>query len=52
MGTPEQVKERLIRIAEQYQTDELLIVTSVHDFESRIRSYRLLAEAFELPSDR
>ncbi|MEK3788588.1 LLM class flavin-dependent oxidoreductase [Paenibacillus sp. FSL K6-1230] len=51
VGTPEQVKERLIRIAEQYQTDELLIVTSVHDFESRIRSYRLLAEAFELPSD-
>lgn len=48
VGTPAQAVEKLARIAEQYRTDELLIVSSIHNFDKRVRSYRLLAEAFGL----
>ncbi|GAA4836542.1 LLM class flavin-dependent oxidoreductase [Algivirga pacifica] len=47
-GTPEVVKEKLENLAEQYGTDEMMIVTITHDFKDRLRSYELLAEAFEL----
>jgi luciferase family oxidoreductase group 1 len=48
VGSPEQVKERLLEISAKYNTDELLIVTPVHDFHARVKSYRLLAEVFGL----
>ncbi|WP_411347422.1 LLM class flavin-dependent oxidoreductase [Paenibacillus sp. WLX2291] len=48
VGTPDQVKEKLLQFAADYQTDELLIVSAIHDNQARIRSYELLAEAFEL----
>ncbi|WP_179033136.1 LLM class flavin-dependent oxidoreductase [Paenibacillus kribbensis] len=48
VGTPEQCKEQLLRLAEQYRTDELLVVSSIHDFDKRVQSYRLLAKAFNL----
>jgi hypothetical protein len=32
-----------------FQADELIVVTITHDFKARLRSYELLAEAFELP---
>jgi alkanesulfonate monooxygenase SsuD/methylene tetrahydromethanopterin reductase-like flavin-dependent oxidoreductase (luciferase family) len=48
VGTPEQVKERLLALAADYQADELLVVTITHDFKARLRSYELLAEAFDL----
>ncbi|MET3211989.1 UNVERIFIED_CONTAM: hypothetical protein ABIC26_004976 [Paenibacillus sp. PvR008] len=35
-------------MAEQYRTDELLVVSSIHDFDKRVQSYRLLAKAFDL----
>ncbi len=44
-GDPDQVKERLEAIAESYQTPDLSIVTICHDFQDRVRSYELLAEA-------
>ena len=43
-GTPEQVKERLDDIAEQYQTPDLSIVTITHDYADRTRSYELVAD--------
>jgi alkanesulfonate monooxygenase SsuD/methylene tetrahydromethanopterin reductase-like flavin-dependent oxidoreductase (luciferase family) len=49
VGTPEQVRERLLAMAADYQADELVVVTITHDFKARLRSYELLAEAFELP---
>jgi alkanesulfonate monooxygenase SsuD/methylene tetrahydromethanopterin reductase-like flavin-dependent oxidoreductase (luciferase family) len=49
VGTPEQVHERLLAMAADYQADELIIVTITHDFKARLRSYELLAEAFGLP---
>jgi len=48
VGTPEQVHERLLQMVADYQADELIVVTITHDFKARMRSYELLAEAFEL----
>jgi len=48
VGTPDQVKERLLALAADYQADELVVVTITHDFKARLRSYELLAEAFDL----
>ncbi|MGF7032727.1 luciferase family oxidoreductase group 1 [Paenibacillus mucilaginosus] len=49
VGSAAAVKAKLIEMSERYGTDELMIVTIMHDFEARLRSYRLLAEAFGLP---
>jgi alkanesulfonate monooxygenase SsuD/methylene tetrahydromethanopterin reductase-like flavin-dependent oxidoreductase (luciferase family) len=48
VGTPERVREELLRIAQAYGADELVIVTIAHDPKARLRSYELLAGAFEL----
>jgi alkanesulfonate monooxygenase SsuD/methylene tetrahydromethanopterin reductase-like flavin-dependent oxidoreductase (luciferase family) len=48
VGAPEQVRERLLRMVADYRADELIVVTITHDFKARMRSYELLAEAFEL----
>lgn len=44
-GDPQQVKERLDALSEDYQTRDLSIVTICHRFEDRVRSYELVAEA-------
>jgi luciferase family oxidoreductase group 1 len=48
VGTAEQVREKLTRLAEQYGLDELVVVTWTFDPAPRHRSYELLAQAFEL----
>jgi len=35
-------------MAGEYGVDELIIVTITHDPKARLRSYELLAQAFEL----
>ncbi|MGI4863411.1 MAG: LLM class flavin-dependent oxidoreductase [Janthinobacterium lividum] len=47
-GTPEQVRARLTRLAAAYAVEELSLVSITADFADRLRSYELLAEAFEL----
>lgn len=47
-GTPTAVRERLETLARQSQADELMVMTLSHDPEARLRSYVLLAEAFDL----
>jgi alkanesulfonate monooxygenase SsuD/methylene tetrahydromethanopterin reductase-like flavin-dependent oxidoreductase (luciferase family) len=49
-GAPEQVRDRLLALADAYGAVELVIVTITHDFKARLRSYQLLAEAFGLES--
>lgn len=49
IGAPEQVKAKLLALQEQYQADELMIITITGDYASRLRSYELLAAAFGLP---
>ncbi|WCT54465.1 LLM class flavin-dependent oxidoreductase [Paenibacillus kyungheensis] len=48
VGTPDQVKEKMLQFAKDYQTDELLVVSAIHNTEARLKSYRLLAETFDL----
>jgi len=47
-GDPEQVRSQLVDMASVLHLDELMIVTIVHDHRARMRSYELLAQAFEL----
>lgn len=47
-GNPDTVKAKLEALAEELRVDELVILTITYDFEARLRSYRLLAEAFGL----
>jgi luciferase family oxidoreductase group 1 len=51
IGTPEQVKQRLLALQEQFQTDEIMIITITGDYASRLRSYRLLAAACGLRAE-
>ena len=48
VGTPGGVRERLLRLAEEHEAEELVVVTITHDVGARVRSYELLAEAFGL----
>jgi luciferase family oxidoreductase group 1 len=47
-GTPEQVRDGVLRIAETYQTADVGIVTNCYSFADRVRSYELVAQAFGL----
>lgn len=47
-GTPDQVKQQIEQLAAAYGVDEVVVATITHDFADRIRSYELLAEAFDL----
>jgi len=49
VGAPDVVRTRLEALADEYGTDELMVVTVCHDHQARLRSYELLAEAFDLP---
>jgi luciferase family oxidoreductase group 1 len=48
LGTPEIVRDRLLALQEQFQADELMAITITGDYDSRLRSYELLAGAFAL----
>jgi len=48
IGAPEQVKERMLELGQRYGIEEIVAVTICHDFAPRLRSYELLAQAFEL----
>ena len=48
LGTPEQVRTELERVARDYGAQEVIVVTITYDHAVRRRSYELLAEAFEL----
>ncbi len=47
-GTPDEVKAKLLELVERTGVDELVVVNQCYDFDFRIRTYELLAEAFEL----
>ena len=48
IGTPDEVRDELHRIAAHNGVDEVMAVTVTHDFAARVRSYELLARAMEL----
>jgi len=49
LGDPDEVRRRLLELAEQYAADELMILTITGDYASRQRSYELVATAFGFP---
>jgi luciferase family oxidoreductase group 1 len=49
-GTPAGVRDRLLQMAAEYEVDEIVVLTITWDFGARVRSYELLAEAFDLPA--
>ncbi|KGX90549.1 hypothetical protein N781_07075 [Pontibacillus halophilus JSM 076056 = DSM 19796] len=50
VGSQQQVKQQIEALASSYSVDEVMVNTIVHPLEDRIRSYELLAEAFQLES--
>lgn len=46
IGDPDEVKEQIVALNEQYGADEMMIVTITHDEEAKFNSYRLLMEQF------
>jgi luciferase family oxidoreductase group 1 len=48
IGTPESVTERMLALQEQFAADELIVLSVTGSYRARVRSYQLLAEAFEL----
>jgi len=47
-GTKEQVKEQLTKLATDFDIDEIIVAAMTYSQQDRIRSFELLAEAFEL----
>jgi luciferase family oxidoreductase group 1 len=48
VGAPEQVRAQMLALADAYEAEELVVVTITEDERTRLRSYELLAEAFDL----
>jgi alkanesulfonate monooxygenase SsuD/methylene tetrahydromethanopterin reductase-like flavin-dependent oxidoreductase (luciferase family) len=48
-GTPAQCRQRIEALAAEYGTDEVMVVSITESWETRRRTYELLAEAFGLP---
>ena len=47
LGTGEEVRARLGEMVEETGADELMIMSTVHDHDERVRSYELISAAFE-----
>ena len=48
IGSPAAVKRGIEELADLYGADEVMIVTITYDHAVRLRSYELIAKAFEL----
>ena len=48
VGTPEQVRQKLNVLLEQYGVEEAAIISITHDFGARKRTYELLAQVYGL----
>lgn len=46
VGSPETCRERIRHVAKEYGCEEIGLVTVTYRFEDRLRSYRLVSEAF------
>lgn len=48
LGSPRRVQARLLEIQAAFEADELMVITITGDYDSRMNSYRLIAETFGL----
>ena len=49
-GSPERVLARIQALAEEFQADEVMVLTIAGDYGARLRSYELLARAARMPA--
>lgn len=49
VGTPEKVRAQIEQIVAETQADEVMVTSLIHSHTERLRSYELLAKAFETP---
>ena len=49
VGSPATVRQRVAAMAARTQADEVMVTTFTYGHQERLRSYELLAEAFNLP---
>ena len=49
-GSPGTVKEKLLAMSNEYNVNEVFIVTAIDDFSRRLRSYQLLSDCLIQPS--
>lgn len=47
-GKPDEIRSKIEKLADEYDVDEVIIVTITHDFADRLRSYELLADVFDI----
>lgn len=47
-GTPDSLRQQLTAFADENGLEELLVLTITYNFETRLRSYEMLADAFAL----
>lgn len=47
IGTPDKVKEEIINMSKLYNTDEFMIINLNTNLEEKIKSYKLISEAFK-----
>lgn len=47
-GTPQQVKEVIMRLANELDIDSFMIQDLIPDIKARLHSYKLLADVFGL----
>jgi luciferase family oxidoreductase group 1 len=48
IGTPQQVVGHMLELQDLFAADEIVVLTVAASYKARLRSYQLLAEAFEL----
>lgn len=48
IGTPDDLRARIDKAVEEAGADEVMISSMIHGHQARVKSYELLAEAFEL----
>lgn len=46
IGNPAEVRDEIMALQAQYEADEMMVVTIIHDEKAKFASYRLLKEAF------
>jgi luciferase family oxidoreductase group 1 len=52
LGTPATVRDQLTAMKETFHADELMVITITGDYDTRMKSYELIAQAFELEAGR
>ncbi|HEX6862749.1 MAG TPA: MsnO8 family LLM class oxidoreductase [Thermoanaerobaculia bacterium] len=51
VGTPEQCRDQIESLRERYRTSEIVFLDLSQEYEDRVNSYRLLAEALDVRSE-